>query len=742
MIIWCNKIKLPEVNSNSIDLLITELKNATGMIFEHYQRNFLEKRIYYRMKNLNLQHHQQYISYINSHPEEVDLFLDKFTINYTYFFRNLNVFESFEKFIKIYTEGLKRPLKIWSAPCATGDEPYSIAILLDQIRSLSKNFPDFEITASDIDKNALKLAKEGIYGEYAIHEMPKLLLETYFSKRNTELGPKYIIDKKIREKIKFLQEDIIKRHSNNEKYDVIFCRNFIIYINQFAREKLMNVLESHLLNGGLLILGGSETFAPKRTCFETISIRDRFYIKNLSSMDEQFKQKIYILFQSQEARQERKALDRNNQRVYKEKTNSSEIIEKANFIDKMSHNLESQFEFKPIKTLDFKKGLETINMDKEIKVESLKQKITKSQKSLKNKKIEPAEVRITGIVVNNGNDLLTPNKKKRLNTNAKPTLFETKKISQIEEREKLIAQREEKLNSKELILEKREEKLEQQSIFLEKQMRRLEQRRKNIQRLYRNAKEKEMEVDNKVHKFNQLQKRLEKREQVIEQKERQLQDRLNQVGQYSRQIIQREIQININSKEIEFREEGEEFISPFDQKRYDRIENANKKKEYVIPMGYYSLINSFDKDTNATKFSIQGLGSSICLILKDPINNIFAMSHISLPNSSASKQGYHLLFPHTFADTSVKDLFNNLLYNGAKESNIRALIVGGAKLFLDYDMTYQENLDTVKRELNSLDIEIEVEDTGGLSERSVVYDTINDALYVRKTWEFQYRKIA
>ena len=159
-------------------------------------------------------------------------------------------------------------------------------------------------------------------------------------------------------------------------------------------------------------------------------------------------------------------------------------------------------------------------------------------------------------------------------------------------------------------------------------------------------------------------------------------------------------------------------------------------------MGYYSLINSFDKDINATKFAIQGLGSGICLILKDPINNIFAMSHISLPDSSASKQGYHLLFPHTFADTSVKDLSNNLLYNGAKKSNIRALIVGGAKLFLDYDMTYQENLDAIKKELKSLDIEIEAEDTGGLSERAVIYDTINDALYIRKTWEFQYRKIA
>ena len=96
---------------------------------------------------------------------------------------------------------------------------------------------------------------------------------------------------------------------------------------------------------------------------------------------------------------------------------------------------------------------------------------------------------------------------------------------------------------------------------------------------------------------------------------------------------------------------------------------------------------------------------------------------------------------HFYKPIKIID-FNNLLYNGAQESNIRALIVGGAKLFLDYDITYQENLDAVKNELKSLDVEIEVEDTGGLSERAVVYDTINDALYVRKTWEFQYRKIA
>ncbi|MHA2129849.1 MAG: hypothetical protein ACW99L_07755, partial [Promethearchaeota archaeon] len=75
---------------------MTELKSVTGLKFDHYQRKFLEKRIYFRMKHLNIDYYQDYIDYIHRNPIEADLFLDKFTINYTYFFRNIEVFENFE----------------------------------------------------------------------------------------------------------------------------------------------------------------------------------------------------------------------------------------------------------------------------------------------------------------------------------------------------------------------------------------------------------------------------------------------------------------------------------------------------------------------------------------------------------------------------------------------------------------------------------------------------------------------
>ena len=692
------------------------------MEFEHYQRNFLEKRIHYRMKHLNLERYQQYINYINSNPNELDLFLDKFTINYTYFFRNFNVFESFEKYLKIYVRDLKRPLNIWSAPCATGDEPYTIAMMLDQYKNSVKDFPDFKIVASDIDKNALMIAKKGIYGEYAVHETPKIVLNSYFSRQDTTIGPKYTINNNIKKKVTFFQEDIIKGHQNNEKFDIIFCRNFIIYINQYAREKLMRVIESRLRSGGLLVLGGSETFSPQGTCFEAINIRDRFYIKNLSSQNDSFQRKIYNAFQSSEARNIRKSVDNKKREVHNKK--KAYMVQKGNLIEKK------------VKKFEIEKHTEKKSIVNKKQVKNRAQNTHKSQSDPIIKKLEPAELKITDIVVNNGYNNFEPKSKE------KPKLHpKIKEKSLIEKKEILLGKKGEDLRLKEISLERRLEDLENRSNYLEKEREKLEIQRKKIQKSYINSKEKERQIDNKKQLLERLKKRLEKREQVIEQKERQLQDRLNHIGQYSRKVIQGEIKNNINSKEIELREEKKEAIPPFDEKRYDRVEKTNSKKEYIIPMGYYGLINSFDNTIQGNKFSIEGLGSSIGLILKDPINNIFAMSHISLPDSSASKQGYHLLFPHTFADASVKDLYDNLIYNGADESNIRALIVGGAKLFLDYDLTYQENLDVVKKELQSLDIEIDAEDTGGLSERSIVYDTINDTLYVRKSWEFQYRKI-
>jgi chemotaxis methyl-accepting protein methylase/chemotaxis receptor (MCP) glutamine deamidase CheD len=679
------------------------------MKFEHYQRKFIEKRIDFRMKNLNLNYYQDYIKYIRANPVEVDLFLDKFTINYTYFFRNFKIFENFENYIKFYVNYTNKSLRIWSAPCATGDEPYSIAIVLDQLKKNNKNFPEFKIIASDIDPAALEIARKGIYGEYSVHEIPEIYLKAYFSKHDTDVGPKFILSNDIKDKVEIIQEDIIKGHQKNTKYDVIFCRNFFIYINQFAREKLLKIVDSRLFDGGLLILGGSETLPTKNSNFQAINMRDRFYIKNLSTQDGDFKNRVYNLFKN------RTISIFENQKP-KQKRMKHSIANKIQTKDRIKSRLK-----------------ESLNIAKipEKEIEKKKSKPDNIVKELNELERIETDVRITAIEVNNGSKA---NEYKHQNNQLKEFMK-----NNIEESENSGFKKwSQKLKQRELLLEEREKAIEESLAYLDEKYKKIKNERKEINDLLKNVKEQEVEVKNRIEILERLTRRVEQRERLVKQKEKQFERRIRQVGNYTRQVVQQEVQINGISKKLI---EDEENQNDYDQKRLDRIDNLNNKKELKIPMGYYGLINSFDKSEIATKFIIKGLGSGIALIIKDPVNNIFAMSNISLPSSSASKQGYHLLFPHTFVDTSVNDLYNNLLYNGANKSNITALIIGGAKLFLDYDMTYQENIDAVKGQLEANQISIEAEDIGGISERAVIYDTINDALYVKKTWEFEYRKI-
>ncbi|MFX0008394.1 MAG: CheR family methyltransferase, partial [Candidatus Hermodarchaeota archaeon] len=659
--------------------------------------------------NLNLNYYQDYIKYIRENPIEIDLFLDKFTINYTYFFRNYKAFKNFENFIKSYVKYSNRIIRIWSAPCATGDEPYSIAMILDRLKKADKNFPDFEIIASDIDPAALKIAKEGVYGDYPVHETPDIYLKAYFSKEDTDFGPRFNLSEDIKSKVEFIQEDITKGHQKKGKYDIIFCRNFFIYINQFAREKLLQTIESRLYDGGLLILGGSETLPLKITNFKSINMRDRFYIKNFSSHTANFKNEISNLFKNY-------------------KYSEIEIIKpiKTKSMCRISEVVNSKYNQPKIKAKS-----NSISNDTKIKIKKNTSKPEININDLNKLENIETEVKITSIDINNG---INRYGFKHHNNQLKESMNDNKNESKISS----LKQWDKKLRQRELLLEQREKAIEERITYIDEKYNKIERKRKKLNDLIKELKEKEEEVKDRIEILERLTKRVDQRERLIEQKEKQFEHRIIKAGDYTRQFLINEVQMKEFSKDGN---ETEESFNIFDEKRMDRIDKPNDKRELNIPMGYYGLINSFDKNDLATKFVIKGLGSGICIILKDPVNNIFAISNMSLPSSSASKQGYHFLFPHTFIDTGVKDLYNNIIFHGGKNSNIRALVIGGAKLFLDYDMTYQENIDAVKDQLNKHQIEVEAEDIGGLSERAIIYDTINDSLYVKKTWEFDYRKI-
>ena len=265
----------------SIQDLIGNLRDSTKIKFECYKREFLERRIKARMYRLNFTSDKDYLEYITRNPSEFNEFSDLFTINYTYFFRNIEVYQTLmQDFLNHKIRRKKSDiLRIWSAPCSTGEEPYSIAIMFDYLKKINKEIPEIEITASDIDNNVLKIAKEGKYEQFSVKELP-LNYQSYFTQKNGKYGPRFIINDDIKKKVTFIKEDLTEGHQLHEKYDIIFCRNFLIYLNKYSQRKVLEILSDHLISNGLLVIGKTEMIINSRASnFQLIDPKNHFYSK-------------------------------------------------------------------------------------------------------------------------------------------------------------------------------------------------------------------------------------------------------------------------------------------------------------------------------------------------------------------------------------------------------------------------------------------------------------------------------
>ena len=170
-------------------------------------------------------------------------------------------------------------INIWSCPCASGEEPYSIAMILDNLKKQIPGFPRFKIYASDIDRDAINKARIGIYNENVMKEVSKYNEKNYFNKVSIRSGFKYSINESLKEYIEFIEEDVTKELHTNLKYDIIFCRYLLIYINQKLRNKFLSIIENCLNPGGLLILGKTETLFNSLKNLKLIDPSSRFYLK-------------------------------------------------------------------------------------------------------------------------------------------------------------------------------------------------------------------------------------------------------------------------------------------------------------------------------------------------------------------------------------------------------------------------------------------------------------------------------
>ncbi len=215
-----------------------------------YKSNQLHRRINSLISRVGVKSIDEYVQLLKRDPVQKQKLLDFITINVTEFFRNPDIFEDLKGKLKEIYSSRTMPLKIWSAACSIGSEPYSLAMLLDELFPGKKH----QIIATDIDNTILERAKKGEYTEAEIKNIPDKYLKKYF---NIESG-KYYVANSLKNMISFRKHDLIL-DKYESGFDLIVCRNVVIYFNQDTKDEIYKKFSSALNKGGLLFVGATES---------------------------------------------------------------------------------------------------------------------------------------------------------------------------------------------------------------------------------------------------------------------------------------------------------------------------------------------------------------------------------------------------------------------------------------------------------------------------------------------------
>lgn len=234
-----------------------------GIDLQAYKQEQLNRRITSLMSRIGIKDLNEYKKALLTDEDQKQKFLDFITINVTEFFRNVELFKELQNSIKKELLPNNNTLKIWSAACSIGCEPYSIAMIMKEINSRGNH----SIIATDIDSTILKKAKEGVFSEADIKNVKKNMIDKYFIKEDN----KFIIDKSIKSMVTFKKHDLILDRYEKD-FDLIVCRNVVIYFKNDIKKEIFQKFNESLKKGGLLFVGATESiYNYKEYGFEKVS---------------------------------------------------------------------------------------------------------------------------------------------------------------------------------------------------------------------------------------------------------------------------------------------------------------------------------------------------------------------------------------------------------------------------------------------------------------------------------------
>ena len=262
---------------SAVQKILVLLRGQTGNDFSLYKKNTVLRRIERRMNVHHIGKTEQYVRFLQDNPQEVELLFKELLIGVTSFFRDPEAFELLKKTIVpdiLKNREKERAVRVWVPGCSTGEEAYSIAIIFSECLSklrLKGNFK-VQIFATDIDKEAIDKARQGVYPANIAADLSPERLEHFFSKEDN----KYQINKDIREMVVFAPHNVTMDPPFT-KLDLISCRNLLIYLTAELQKKLMALFHYSLMPDGILFLGTSETIGRFVDQFSMVDTKWKIY---------------------------------------------------------------------------------------------------------------------------------------------------------------------------------------------------------------------------------------------------------------------------------------------------------------------------------------------------------------------------------------------------------------------------------------------------------------------------------
>jgi chemotaxis protein methyltransferase CheR len=255
--------------------LIAKIAREQGFGCARYKEKCVRRRIAVRMRARAVHTFRDYAAVLDSDGREWELLLDALTINVTKLFRNTETFDAIGRLVVPELCALPRP-RVWSAGCASGEEPYSLALLFHRHAEQSGDLRGTErvhILGTDVDRRSLALAETAAYGEPSLGDLPTDVRAHYFPD-----APPARIPDAVRAMVTFERRDLLEQPAPAGPWNLITCRNVVIYFGRETQEMLFSRFRDALAPGGFLVLGKVETLlGPARSQFAPVEARERIF---------------------------------------------------------------------------------------------------------------------------------------------------------------------------------------------------------------------------------------------------------------------------------------------------------------------------------------------------------------------------------------------------------------------------------------------------------------------------------